>query len=807
MFGRKKYEDDYYVEEDENGLGGTFIPPMKLDARDGWIALLLGLVATAFIWLFSYRGLHPSAWADCAIAAGLRPADAIVPGLWRLLARGVYSVCGIGGGSQVVVLLGKVFVGAIVAFSYLICRETLAILVRMHDASRLWTNCLSRWISALAAVLLLCADPVWTLGQAFTPTTLQAFFFILSAYLLARFLGSGTVRPVYHAMFVLGLFGAESPLGLVMLAAFWSLFYLLLTKGSLFHVQLLDPLLQQSSKWLITFLWAVGLLTGITLNILGFIAFDGLPANDLTVGALPLRYAVEMWHVLANGASAGGWIVGFGFTVMPFVLAVALLRRATDLEYFLSYHVGIVFFVVGCLAYSQVAALQPLWFWCLSKSITVNSGLLLFVGAVMCAIAVLCSLAVVCVDAYCRDHRRLAEQIDPDVRLGETSKRAAFWRAVSFAFVGLLLLAGAIPGRVQPKTLRMLGLVDDFVSEIVTEAGDARWLFTDGNFDCGIELESVRRNGREKGVCCVPLLVGRQARRGYSLRKFMPDDEDRLCAEISGGNILRTWQKDKPEKIAASAMMLGLELWKDRSGRDYPPVSGVLARTAWPDPAVLENGRKQGYALIESILSIYTLGGPDPRAGRVVNDLFLFIQWRLSRLARIRSEIFDRQEGNIARANEDIALADALDDRNASLKRILEGMTRLRENTMRQMTPREGLQFALVRADFPLARRYAEPILDADPDDVDANFGMGMSYLMEEQYGRAEEFLLRSLVRKPKEPAIWNNIAVIQYRQGRLAEAKKNVLKALELLPDSAEIKDTLKKIEDAEAKGAKKAE
>ena len=42
MFGRKKYEDDYY-EEDENGLGGSFTPPMKLDVRDGVIALLLGL--------------------------------------------------------------------------------------------------------------------------------------------------------------------------------------------------------------------------------------------------------------------------------------------------------------------------------------------------------------------------------------------------------------------------------------------------------------------------------------------------------------------------------------------------------------------------------------------------------------------------------------------------------------------------------------------------------------------------------------------------------------------------------------------
>ena len=800
MFGRKKYEDDYY-EEDENGLGGSFIPPMKLDARDGVIALLLGLAAAGFLWAFSYKGLNPEAWADCAIAAGLRPATTLFPGLWRLIAHGIYGMLGISGGNAAIAILGKVFVGAMVGYTYLLGRETMAILVRMHDESGIWTGRLSRWVAALAAVMLLCADPVWRLGQAFTPTTLLAFEFVLAAYLLARFLGAGTVRPVYYAMFVIGLFGAETPLGLAMLIGFWSVFYLLLNKGQLFHVQLLEPLMQQSSKWLITLLWAVGLLAGITLNVVGFIAFDGLDATGASAGELPLRYAVEMWQVLAGSASAGGWIVGLGFTLLPFVLAVALLRRATDLEYFLSYHVGIVFFFVGCLAYSQVASLEPLWFWTWSKTIVVHSGLLLFVGALMCALAILCALAVVCVDAYCRDHRRLAEQIDPDAlqktRTGAALRRGRALRVFVFFAVLVLLLAGVAVGRHQPKTQKMLRLVDDYVAETVSEAGDARWLFTDGNFDCGIELASACAPGRAKPLVCIPLMGGRQARDLHSLRHEMPDEEDRLCAEIGGGNILRTWQKDKPEKIAASAMMLGLELWRVRGGRDYPPVSGVLARDPWPDAASLEAGRRNGCDLIARVLSLYGEGGPDVRAGTYVNDLFMILQWRLSRLARIRSELFDRA-GDLTRAKEDLAFAEALDDRNASLKRILEGMTRLRENTMRQMTPREGLQFALVRADFPLARRYAEPILDADPEDVDANFGMGMSYLMEEQYGRAEEYLKRALGRKPKEPAIWNNIAVIQYRQGRLEEAKANAQKALSLLPDSAEVKDTLAKIETA---------
>lgn len=800
MFGRKKYEDDYYAEEDENGLGGTFIPPKKLDWLDGVIAALLGAFAAVFIWAFSYKGLHPTAWADCAVASGLRPAATLIPGLWRLLAQGVYGMLGVSGGNVALAVLGKVFVGVMVACTYLLGREILSILVRMHDDNGVWWGRLARWISALAALLLLCADPVWRLGQAFTPTTLLAFEFVLSAYLLARFLGSGTVRPVYYAMFVIGLFGAESPLGIAMLVGFWSIFYLLLNKGQLFHVQLLEPLRQQSSKWLITLLWALGLLTGVTLNVVGFISLGGLAETGASAGELPLKYAVEMWQILAGSASAGGWIVGLGFTLLPFVLAVALLRRATDLEYFLSYHVGIVFFFVGCLAYSQVASLDPLWFWTWSKTIVVHSGLLLFVGALMCVLAILCMLAVASVDAYCRDHRRLAEQVDPDAlqqtRTGSAIRRGRVVRDVVFFSVLLLLAAGAMVGRYQPKTQKMLRLIDDFVAETIAESGDARWLFTDGNFDCGIELASAC-SGREKPLVCIPLMGGRQARSLSTLQRDMPDEEDRLCAEIGGGNILRTWQKDKPDKIAESAMSLGLEVWRGRGGRDYPPLSGVVAREPWKDAASLEAGRRNGYGLIERVLALYGEGGPDVRAGQYVNDMFLILQWRLARLARIRSEVFDRG-GDVTRANEELSFAEALDDRNESLKRILEGMTRLRENTMRQMTPREGLQFALVRADFSLARRYAEPILDADPNDVDANFGMGMSYLMEEQYGRAEEYLKRARDRKPKEPAIWNNLAVIQFRQGRFAEAKENALKALSLLPESAEVKDTLKKIEAA---------
>ena len=78
---------------------------------------------------------------------------------------------------------------------------------------------------------------------------------------------------------------------------------------------------------------------------------------------------------------------------------------------------------------------------------------------------------------------------------------------------------------------------------------------------------------------------------------------------------------------------------------------------------------------------------------------------------------------------------------------------------------------------------------------------------MEKQCSRAEEFLRRCLVRKPQEPAIYNNLAIVQLNTGRYEAALKNAKKALAIIPDSAEVKDTIRQIEKAisQASAAKK--
>ena len=131
-------------------------------------------------------------------------------------------------------------------------------------------------------------------------------------------------------------------------------------------------------------------------------------------------------------------------------------------------------------------------------------------------------------------------------------------------------------------------------------------------------------------------------------------------------------------------------------------------------------------------------------------------------------------------------------------------VSEVRRQSGEALTPREGLEVAMKRADFVMARRYAMPVLKDDADEPNANFAVGMSYYAEEQYAKAEEFLKRVLKRSPKEPAVFNNLALICLKTRRLEEAEKYARTADELYPNSPEVKDTIQQIE--KAKSSRKA-
>ena len=671
-----------------------------------------------------------------------------------------------------------------------------------------------RGVAFLGAVAFLCADPIWRVGQAFSPSGLLLLISVFAVFQFFSFLQHGQLREVNTSMFLLGLLAADTPMGFILTAVCWGVYFMALRYAAVsMGMALLNPIVEQRSKWHLTFLWALGLIVGITANCASFIWLDGLAASGLGGGDMPLMYATRWWTQFIHAASGLGWVLSLGICVLPLVVSGVLLPRAVDEEQFLPYHTGAVFFVTGMLALAQLAELSPLWFWTWHDDIWVTPYFLQML-MLLSAMTLVFAMAVMGVDAACRDHERLAnerfanlngDEDDDDVPVRQVEEPSNYkgHGTVVLVVVPILLVLAVVPGRWQQGTRDMLKLLDDYVEEVLAECGPVHWIFTDGAFDSRIELAAAAQG---KPLRALSMMAGNGAYDKYVRQKGVTDTEDRLALSLGAPMTLRTWMKEKPERMKDAAIQLGFELWK-RNGLELPVCSGVLARPigmSEEDCAAGVERTKKGLA--ERILAFYTGKGIPKSAGKRINELFLFVQWRIARLARMRAERADRA-GQTEVAMKDVKLSDDLDHNNASLKRILDGMEKARARTLKAITPREGLQLALVRADFALARRYAEPILEAVPEDPNANFAMGMSYYVQKQYARSEEYLKRCLVKNAKEPAVWNNLAMIMLKTGRFDEAEKHAKKALELIPESAEVKDTLKQIRDARTEAAKKAD
>ena len=814
---KRSYEDAY--DDEEEGDSGSVQPretaPIPaLDKLDYLFAFGLGVMSVALLTLWAFPGLSPDVWNDAVIGSGLRPTEAIFPGFWRVIAHGLYSIDGVGLGNLLLIWFGRVALGLTVAFAYLLFRSILSLTIRrrLNYARRRFV--VVRGTAMLGAIAFLCADPIWRVGQAFSPSGLLLLISVFCLYQFFSFLQHGQLREVNLSMFLLGMLSADTPMGFVLTAVCWGVYFMALRYAAVsMGMALLNPIVEQRSKWHLTFLWAIGLIAGIAANCSSFVWLKGLEASGLAGGDVPLLYATRWWTQFIHAASALGWVLCLGICVLPLVVSAVLLPRAVDEEQFLPYHLGAVFFVTGALALAQLAELSPLWFWTWSSDATVTPYFLQML-ILLSAMTLVFSLAVMGVDAACRDHERLATERfaningDDDDDGGTPAPRPVQPTGhtshgnIVIVVVPILLLAAVIPGRFQKTTREMLQLLDDYVAEVLEECGPVEWIFTDGAFDSRLELAAAEKGKKLKALS---MMAGNGPYDKYVRQEGVTDTEDRLALAMGAPMTLRTWMKDKPDRMKNAAIQLGFEVWK-RNGLELPACSGVLARPLGMSDEDCAAGVERAKKLADRILAFYVAGGLPKSAGHRLNDLFLFVQWRIARLARMRAERADRA-GQTEVAMKDVKLSDDLDHNNASLKRIMASMEETRARTLKAVTPREGLQLALVRADFALARRYAEPILEAIPDDPNANFAMGMSYYVQKQYARAEEFLKRCLIKHPKEPAVWNNLAMIMLYTQRYDEAEEHAKKALELIPESAEVKDTLKQIRDARMEAAKKAE
>ena len=329
-----------------------------------------------------------------------------------------------------------------------------------------------------------------------------------------------------------------------------------------------------------------------------------------------------------------------------------------------------------------------------------------------------------------------------------------------------------------PNGGKMQDVIDDYVREVVEEAKGVRVIYTDGVFD-----DDIRREAKRRGVELEPVSM--------------------MASGKNNGALSLAMAVEKGDDVA---LQVGFELWKRRNCKEPPPCSGVLARTDKMPEEDRQRGIDAARRLGERILELYRNDAVSFGWDKDLKKRFLAVQWRIARLAIMRAERADHA-GQAELALKEKTLADELDNNNAALQHLRSELDLAESRTMRVITPRESLQMALARADFTMARRSAELILNDDPDDPNANFAVGMSYYTQKQWARAEEYLRRVLIKKPKEPAVWNNLAMICMYTERYDEALKHAQKALKIQPDSEEVQDTINQIKKARQMTPKKAD
>lgn len=129
----------------------------------------------------------------------------------------------------------------------------------------------------------------------------------------------------------------------------------------------------------------------------------------------------------------------------------------------------------------------------------------------------------------------------------------------------------------------------------------------------------------------------------------------------------------------------------------------------------------------------------------------------------------------------------------------------------RELSHREWLTVALMRADFKLAARHAQFIVNATPNDIRANFALGMAAYFDGRYDRAEMHLLRCVRNGSGDPAILNNLALSELHLGKTKEALKYIEAALKRYPNIPELQKTrdkvLAKIKTVESRGSNSAD
>ena len=749
----------------------------KLGKRDLFLAFLAGIGSFLAYLVFSPRGLDPSLWNEMCVAAQIRPPATLFHGLWRLLAVGVLSFCGPEYITAVLRIIGAIVGGLSVFFVYLILRQIVASLARVKSF-RLWG-----WIAPLftmiATVCFGAGDALFRIISPLSPDAFQFVGLLFSLFLFLRFLKSGGTWRILLSMVFAGAVTAETPLGFLLPLVYYIVQRIALASFINDKQQLdADPgHLGFMPRWRMFFSFVFGLFLLGGVNIAVFMMFGGLEACGWSGFDLAFRYAVSYHEVIAFAASPIGWVLAVTFSLLPLVVSLVLFPMLCRDTEPIRFRLGLILFFAGILALVQCGILPYTRLWSFSSgAVEINSDFLECVFMLMTAITL--ALASSCFALGCQD---IFFYDEDDGAFKVVEPRGIVMRNL----VQVVVIACVLPtiSRVyRPVETELRSIVHDAIVETVRECGDAKFVFTDGRLDAGVELVASMAGSQVKPLS---MMSGPSSWERYiRTRHFEEGSPDRASVEVGVPILLRVWAGEMTNGMDNAAIQLGFEFWR-RARKPLPKCSGFVAREKGLSDAEAERGISVANNIAKRIIKL-AKENPHVAVSPALRSAVSAVSWRISRFARMR---------------DDEQLANELDEWNDAVKHMMRLIDYERMRTFMQMTPYEGLRLSLRRADFVEARKYGATVLQIDPEDPEANFGTGMAYLMEEKFKDAEFYLERTLIKRPDEPAVLNNLSIIFRKTNRLDKALEYVKKAHELAPENEEIARTLKDTERAIAK------
>lgn len=746
----------------------------RLGMRDVAIAAILGIVFACIYLVFAPRGMEPALWSDLCVAAGLRPPSSLFPGVWRFLTSGILSLTGPGYLGVFMRLVGCIVGGVCVTFVYLILRQILGYLCRARDM-KAWSG-IATLLTVLSTACFGAGDAMWRVVAPISPGALHLLCFLFMLHLFLRWLEKGGDWRIVISMIVAGFVTAESTIGFLFPLVVYISHRLYLesfvnrrdSTDAELSVGMILPC------WKMFFAFVFGLSVLVSVNVWSFIHFGGIDATKWNAFDITIHYVIGYYQTLMTAASPIGWILAMAFSVLPFIAALVtfpMLCRETQPIKFRS---GLILLFAGVLALLQGGILPYTRLWSFS-----SGGLEVRSDFLECIFS-FCTVATIALAGSCfmlGSQNYYAYDSD-DGMFTPVEKRGYFMRnLVPFAII--LCMIPVIIRIYRPVETELRAIVRDAIAETVRECGDAKFIFTDGKLDAGLELIAHQMGSKVKPL---NMMSGPSNWEKYiRTRHFEEGSADFDLAMTGTAVLLRVWAGERENGMDESAAQLGFEFWR-RARKPLPPQSGFVARTKGIDDAETSRGIKAANDIARRILYV-AKNYSNPSVSDALRDAVSAVSWRISRFARMR---------------DDETLANELDEWNQAVKHMMRLIDYERMRTFMQLTPYEGLRLALRRADFNEARRYAQTVLQIDPNDAEANFGTGMAFLMEEKLKDAEFYLERTLKARPYEPAVLNNLSIIYRKTSRLDKALELVKKAHELMPANEEIKRTLKDTERA---------